>query len=93
MKDFKYSIEVRDENNKQFMDVTTGKKAGYFHFYEKEEDENFVKLICEREFRNYRAISGSSNINIEVSVLNSFTRSYMVLYSFYGAENKFVKHS
>lgn len=93
MKTLFYSIEIRDKEGKRYKD-----KRGYtvqdFKFEDTEQDENLVHLICKHAFENYQAIcKEGSQINITVSYFNSFSSSYSLLYSFYGAENKFIKHT
>lgn len=86
-----YSVEVRDKNDKLFIN-SAGNKVRPFKFEDEEQDENFVALICYDTFTQYKAISGSDNINISVQVRNSLTGSYMTLYSYDGRTGKFTKH-
>lgn len=92
MKTLKYSVEVRDLNNKFYRDSEGN--ATRFTFEEEEVSESLTELVCRKEHEKYKAIcKEGSIIDIEVRYFNNLTNSYPVLYSFYGAENKFVKHS
>ena len=93
MKQLFYSIEVRDKEGKLYKN-SNGNNICSFDFESEDKNESSVKSICERAFRNYQAIcKEGSQINITVSYFNSFSNSYSLLYSFYGAENKFIKHT
>ncbi len=94
MKQLFYSIEVRDKEGKLYKNSNGNIVTNTFKFEDTEQDENLVHLICKHTFENYQAIcKEGSQINITVSYFNSFSSSYSLLYSFYGAENKFVKHT
>lgn len=93
MKQLFYSIEVRDKEGKRYKD-SEGHSIQDFKFEEQERDETLVSIICTHTFEKYQAIcKEGSQINITVSYFNSFSSSYSLLYSFYGAENKFIKHT
>jgi len=89
---FHYTVEVRNVFGKLFTDFK-GLVVPKFRFTNSEEDESIIQLICERTFRDYQAITGSNNINITVSYHNSIAGVYEGLYSYYGSELKFVKHT
>ena len=94
MKQLFYSIEVRDKEGKLYTTKSSGRKIKGFKFEDKEQDENLIHFICKETFEEYQAIcKEGSQINITVSYFNSFSSSYSLLYSFYGAENKFIKHT
>jgi len=92
MKPLKYYITVRDKNGKLYK-TEKGNKVSEFKFEDKESDENLIHLICLNTFEQYKTIcKKGSIIDIEVRYFNELTRSYPLLYSFYGAENRFIKH-
>lgn len=85
-----YRIEVRDKKDNFYKDKN-GKKVASFTFSDKEENPTIIELICKEEFRKYNALTGSDNIDIDVISWNSISETYMTMYSFYGAANKFIK--
>lgn len=92
MKKLHYTVEVRDKDFKLYKD-SRGFKVTGFTFEDKERDENLVESICRNAFVRYQAIcKEGSEINIEVRYFNESTKTYPLLYSFYGEENKFIKH-
>ena len=94
MKKLHYTVEVRDKEGKLYTTKSSERKIKGFKFEDKEQDENLVHFICKETFEAYQAIcKEGSQINITVSYFNSFSSSYSLLYSFYGAENKFIKHT
>lgn len=93
MKKLHYTVEVRDKDFKFYRTENTGRKVIKFEFEDTEQDENLVNLICQHTFRDYQAVcKEGSDINIEVRYFNESTKTYPLLYSFYGEENKFIKH-
>jgi len=86
-----YSVSVRDKDNNLYLN-SKGSKIYHFKFIDEENSPELVQLICENECDNYQSITGSENINIDVRKLNSLTKTYQLLYSYYGAEKRFVKH-
>ena len=92
MKQLFYSIEVRDKEGKLYK-TESGAKIIDFKFEDNRTDVEIVEAVCRKEFDNYLAVcKEGSQINIEVRYHNVFTKTYPLLYSFYGAENKFIKH-
>jgi len=93
MKQLFYSIEVRDKEGKLYKNSKYLKVLS-FEFEDTEQDENLVNLICQHTFADYQAIcKEGSQINITVRYFNNFTRNYPLLYSFYGENKKFIKHT
>ena len=92
MKKLHYTVEVRDKDFKLYKD-SRGLNVVGFEFEEDERPTDLVQSICEYTFRKFQAVcKEGSEINIEVSYFNEDTKTYPLLYSFYGGENKFVKH-
>lgn len=92
MKKLHYTVEIRDKEGKLYKD-SRGLNVIGFDFEEIETDAMTVQTICQYNFRKYQAVcKEGSEINIEVRYFNTDTKTYPLLYSFYGAENKFIKH-
>jgi len=92
MKKLHYRIEIRDCNGKPYK-TDKGSKILSFDFTGEEEDETIIHLICQRTFEDYKAVcKENSQINIEVTYFNDISKTFCCLYSFYGGENKFIKH-
>ena len=83
-------IEVRDENGKLILDEYGNKQISFS--YE-------VEMLTENVEFNLRHLSNTlktwmpeRKINIEASVFNTISRTYMTMFSFYVEEDRFVKH-
>lgn len=90
----KYKVELRDSKGRLYKD-----NKGYIvtsndiSFDDGEENESLIHLICEGTSQNYEAIAKEgTDITIEVSDFNSISGTWMVLYSYYHNEKRFVKH-
>jgi len=94
MTTYHYNIELRDKDGKFYLDSKGNKLTlNTFRFVDHTNNENLIELICRDTFDNYKAIcKEGTDINIEIRVFNKISNSFMLLYSFYGAENKFIKH-
>jgi len=90
------------ENNLYSIYVEIGKKDGA-KFYTKDGSKvphiQFQETIyrdfevyCSRLFRQFEAISDTDNINISVMYFSEMTKTYPVLYSYYGKEKRFITH-
>ena len=84
------TIEVRDENGKLILDERGNKQISISYDVE--------MLSSNMEF-NLRHLSNTlktwmpeRKINIEASVFNTISRTYMTMFSFYVEEDRFVKH-
>ena len=83
-------IEVRDENGKLILDEYENKQISFS--YE-------VEMLTENVEFNLRHLANTMKtwmperkINIEASVFNTISRTYMTMFSFYVEEDRFVKH-
>jgi hypothetical protein len=83
-------IEVRDENGKLILDEYGHKQISLS--YE-------VEMLTENVEFNLRHLANTMKtwmperkINIEASVFNTISRTYMTMFSFYVEEDRFVKH-
>lgn len=91
---FYYEVELRDNKGKLYVNPLNQNKitSRAFQFTD-ETQEGFVHLVCQNTYENYKAVcKEGTKINIEVRTFNSLTKTYPVAYSFYGNEQKFVKH-
>lgn len=90
MEKYHITVEVRDENHKLIKDdkgsVITGIKF-----------ELEVKDDAQLEYRikdignDLKALMPNRNIDIDASVYNSISSTYMSMYGFYVNENRYVK--
>lgn len=90
----KYKIDLRDKNGKLYRDtngiIVTGNDLNFERNVKK---EKAIQDICADTAFIYEAIAKEgTDITIEVSHLNEISQTYMVLYSYYHTERKFVKH-
>lgn len=94
MTTYNYNVELRDKDGKLYIGSKGNKlTSNTFRFTDNTDNENLIELICRDTFDNYKAIcKEGTNINIDVMVFNTISNTFMLLYSFYGAENKFIKH-
>lgn len=83
-------IEVRDENGKLILDEFGHKQISFSYD---------VEMITENVEFNLRHLANTMKtwmperkINIEASVFNTISRTYMTMFSFYVEEDRFVKH-
>ena len=91
METLHYTIEVRDKDNKPYINNKGNKVVNAFKFTSNKVDEKSVMFECLDIYNNYRAITGSENVNIHVSRFNELTKTYQLLFS-YGREKRFIKH-
>lgn len=86
-----YTVEVKDKNNKLFIDSEGNAVTNRFKFTDNTNKES-IQSVCEDTFKAYQAITGSDNINISVSRYSDWVDTYMTLYTYYGNKRRFVKH-
>ena len=83
-------IEVRDENGKLILDENGNKQIAISYDVDMLTDNMEFNL---RHLANtLKTWMPNRQINIEASVFNTISRTYMTLYSFYEGEDRFVKH-
>lgn len=87
-----YTVEIRDKEGKIPLDFSRNKVDNYFTHKTHELSEYKVKQHCESLFDSYNDTWRTVNINIEVTVWSEISSCFMTLYSFYGAEKRFIKH-
>lgn len=83
-------IEVRNNDGTIIRDSNGSKQTdlSYNTGIDERQIEHEVRYI----HNTLKAWMPTNKIDIEVSQLNEDTRTYNLLYSFYGNENRFVKH-
>lgn len=87
-----YDIELRDKDGKLY-ESSRGKITSRTFQFTDETQEEFIHLVCQRTAENYKAVcKEGTDVNIEVRTYSDLTKTYPIVYSFYGAENKFVKY-
>ena len=64
-----------------------------FSFEDDEREENLIHFICQSEAEHYEIVcKEGTDITVEVSDYDSIYDIWMVLYSYYYSEKRFVKH-
>ena len=86
-------VEVRDVNGKLYKDKNGNKITSVARFEIDDYGEELVGITCEHIAENFKAICREgSKVNIDVMYYDSVTNTYPFIYSYYGAEKRFVKH-
>jgi hypothetical protein len=87
---FYFTIEVRDENGKSLVDSKGNKQIclQYEVAMLKSNMENELTRLANK----LKTFMPNREIEINVSVFNSISRTYMTMYSYYVNENRFIKH-
>ena len=83
-------IEVRDENGKLILDEYGNKQISFS--YEVEMLTENVEFNLRHLANTMKSWMPERKINIEASVFNTISRTYMTMFSFYVEEDRFVKH-
>ena len=97
MKDLKtkyyYDIELRDKDGNLYINSNGNKLASRTFQFTDETEEHFIHLVCQRTAENYKTVcKEGTQVNIDVRTYSDLTKTYPLAYSFYSAENKFVKY-
>ena len=88
-----YDVELRDKDGKLY-NLPNGKKVALrtFQFTDTTIKE-FIPLVCKSTAENYEAVcKEGTEVNIEVRTYSELTKTYPVMYSYYGKEKLFVQH-
>lgn len=83
-------IEVRDENGNLIVDEDGVKRISLR--YELEIHKDSVEWTLRDLSRTLKTWMPDRQITIEAMVHNSISGTYMTMFSFYGNEDRFVKH-
>ena len=90
-------IEIRNQDGSVIRDEEGNKVLSLNHTTsltaEGEDMTETVKAMFDYEYRKLRAFMPTHKINISASVFNTISGSFMLMYSFYGDEKRFVKHT
>lgn len=92
-KELTLTVEVRDKDGKLYKDVGDNPIVKLFQTTCKDYGEELTQITCENMVRKLEAVCREgSKINIEVRYLDEVTNTYPLLYSYYGAEKRFIKY-
>lgn len=83
-------IEVRDENGKLIVDENGNKQIGINYDVEMLTDN--MEFNLRHLGKTLKAWMPNRKIDIEASVFNTISRTYMTMFSFYVDENRFIQH-
>jgi hypothetical protein len=83
-------IEVRDENGKLILDEHGHKQIAISYDVEMITDN--MEYNLPHLANTLKAWMPNRQITIEASIFNTISSTYMTMFSFYGEENRFVKH-
>ena len=87
------TVEVRDKDGKLYKDVGDNPIVNVFQATCKDYGEGLTQIACEHLVKKFEAVcKEGSKINIEIRYLDEVTNTYPLLYSYYGAEKRFIKH-
>lgn len=92
MKTEKYTItiEVRDSNGKIMLDENGSKRDSIS--YEVDMLTSNMEFNLRHLAKSLKTWMPNNKITIEASVLNTISRTYMTMFSFYVNENRFIQH-
>lgn len=90
METYHITVEVRDENHKLIKDEKGNVITG-MRFELEVKDTNQLEHRLKNIGKNLKTWMPNNNINIEASVFNSISSTYISLYGFYVNENRYVK--
>lgn len=86
------SVEIRDDKGKQIKYPDTGYPVGDLKFLWEVRDENHLEHLMKHMYYDLKLLLPTCKISFEASVFNSISDTYMLMYSYYGSEARFVKH-
>lgn len=86
-------VQVRDSLGKLYKNKDGNNVAKLAQLQCSDYGDDITQLTCENISKNFEAVcKEGSQIYIDVMYHDSISDTYPIIYSFYGAENKFVKH-
>jgi len=86
-----YYIDCRDADNKPFV-KSNGRMVGEIRIEREYFNPYIVEKDCEDYCTDFQALTKCDNVNIDVRYFNDNSKTYPLLYSYYGREKRFVKH-
>lgn len=87
---YNITIEVTDKNGKTIKDVNGATRFNLQ--FEKLFDEKSIELYFYQLSMTLKTWMPEHRIEIRASLFNSISSTFMVMFSFYVDENKFIKH-
>jgi hypothetical protein len=88
---YRINVEVRDINGKIIQDFEGNNRPSFS--FDLTTDPIHMESHLTQLTITLKAYMPDRKINISASVLNTISNTYMVMYSYYGSENRFIKHS
>ena len=93
MKTLHFRVEVRDKDGSLYKDMNGNNITSVCDVEGSNFGEELTQFTCENMVEKFESFcKEGSKINIEVRYFDSITETYPSLYSYYGAEKRFVKH-
>ena len=93
MKTLYFRVEVRDKDGKLYKDKNGNNITSICDLEVLDYGEELTQIACEYLVEKFEVIcKEGSKIDIEVRCFSEITVTYPLLYSYYGAEKRFVKH-
>ena len=87
------TVEVRDKDGKLYKDMNGNNITSVCDVEGSNFGEELTQFACENIVEKFEAFcKEGSKINIEVRYFDSITKTYPLLYSYYGAEKRFIKY-
>jgi hypothetical protein len=93
MKKLGFRVEIRDKDGNLYKDSEGNSITSVCDLDVADYGEDLTQFFCENIVKKFEAFcKEGSKINIEVSYFDEISGGYPSLYSYYGAEKRFVKH-
>ena len=87
---YSITVEVKDSNGNVFINEK-GNKVHDFQFelsFSKDNAERFIRDLANR----LKVFMPTNQIDISARWFSNISETYMLMYSFYGDEDRFIKH-
>jgi len=91
MKDLVYYIECRDKDNKPHV-KNNGQKVGAIKIEREFLNVHLIEKDCEEYYTDFQTLTNSDNILIDVRQFNEYSKTYELMFSYYGREKRFIKY-
>lgn len=86
-------VEVRDKNGNLYKNNEDSPITKLFQTTLEDYGEELTHIACEHIVKNLETVcKEGSKINLSVVYKDSISGNFSTLYSYYGAEKKFIKH-
>lgn len=91
IENYRVTVRFRKDDGMAPIDVN-GNKVNRISF-DAEIILGSVEWVVKSYYNEFRAITAQDiHIDIELSIFNTISRTYMVMYSYYGSNGRFIKH-